>query len=233
MVYSTVQLKCPSPIKIRVSRDGTKLVVREMCEQHNHHVSQSSYHHLQQKRCVHTEIKQEVAKMLQLKANKELVLEHVLQSTGKIRTLKNLHNGTAAKKPPHSDNNLVTLLEEMKKEPGRTTEVVGSDESELQAIFYEDARECEPSPAKKLKIESRQNQDRQRPKTRINIGVAFPRWRSLMKLKGFQNDDEVTCFLLDCYEKAPVASTSRRGKLQAPAVSCIADTNRNDKSDDG
>ena len=34
-------------------------------------------------------------------------------------------------------------------------------------------------------------------KTRVNIGVAFPEWRSLMGEKGFKSDAEVASFLLE------------------------------------
>lgn len=44
---------------------------------------------------------------------------------------------------------------------------------------------------------ARQNRDRRRQKSRINIGVAFPRWRALMQDKCFQSDAEVACYLLD------------------------------------
>lgn len=38
---------------------------------------------------------------------------------------------------------------------------------------------------------------RRRQRTRINIGAAFIRWKSLKMAKGFQSDAEVACFLLD------------------------------------
>uniref|UniRef100_UPI0037E6F857 uncharacterized protein isoform X1 n=1 Tax=Semicossyphus pulcher TaxID=241346 RepID=UPI0037E6F857 len=41
--------------------------------------------------------------------------------------------------------------------------------------------------------------DRDRNKTRVNIGVAFPRWRELRDLKGYKNDAEFATVLLDRY----------------------------------
>ena len=39
--------------------------------------------------------------------------------------------------------------------------------------------------------------DHERAKTRVNIGVAFQRWRELHELKGLKTDAEVAVFLLD------------------------------------
>ena len=43
--------------------------------------------------------------------------------------------------------------------------------------------------------EAKRNRDKRRHKTRINIGVAFPKWKSLMREKCLQTDTEVACFL--------------------------------------
>ena len=41
------------------------------------------------------------------------------------------------------------------------------------------------------------NRDRKRQKTRINIGVAFTRWRALFTKLCLKTDAKVACFLLD------------------------------------
>ncbi|KAK0148318.1 hypothetical protein N1851_011712 [Merluccius polli] len=53
------------------------------------------------------------------------------------------------------------------------------------------------SPAKKRKREFKRQRDRRIQKRRVNIGVAFSRWKELMKENDFQRDAEVACFLLD------------------------------------
>uniref|UniRef100_A0A672H456 Uncharacterized protein n=1 Tax=Salarias fasciatus TaxID=181472 RepID=A0A672H456_SALFA len=40
-------------------------------------------------------------------------------------------------------------------------------------------------------------EDRARNRTRINVGTAFERWRTLQDLKGFKSDAELATFLLD------------------------------------
>ena len=53
-----------------------------------------------------------------------------------------------------------------------------------------------PSPRKR-KREFKRQRDRSIQKKRINIGLAFPRWKELMKEKDFKRDAEVASFLLD------------------------------------
>ncbi|TKS89383.1 hypothetical protein D9C73_023508 [Collichthys lucidus] len=61
----------------------------------------------------------------------------------------------------------------------------------------EQAAESDSPSLKRRKLqEVKRNRDRRRQKTRVNIGVAFSRWRSLMREKCFQNDSELACFLL-------------------------------------
>uniref|UniRef100_A0A672YGK9 Zinc finger protein 664-like n=1 Tax=Sphaeramia orbicularis TaxID=375764 RepID=A0A672YGK9_9TELE len=60
---------------------------------------------------------------------------------------------------------------------------------------------------KKAKRES----DRARAKTRVNLGIAFDRWRELRELKGMKSDPELALFLLDIYkstEKRPPRSAA-------------------------
>ena len=65
-------------------------------------------------------------------------------------------------------------------------------------LAQEKARERECSSSKKREHEeAKRKRDRRRQKTRINIGVAFPTWKSLMRDKCFQSDAEVASFLLN------------------------------------
>ncbi|XP_053195562.1 uncharacterized protein LOC128379949 [Scomber japonicus] len=59
--------------------------------------------------------------------------------------------------------------------------------------------------------------DKARGQTRINIGVAFERWRQLRDLKGLNSDAEVALFLLDSHEKDRSTSTpSKHGLMRPP-----------------
>ena len=58
--------------------------------------------------------------------------------------------------------------------------------------------------AKKRKTEAektttKKNAEKARSKSRVNIGLAFERWRQLRELKGLESDAKVAVFLLDRY----------------------------------
>ncbi|XP_067294166.1 uncharacterized protein [Pseudorasbora parva] len=50
---------------------------------------------------------------------------------------------------------------------------------------------------RKRKRELKRQRNRQISKTKVNIGVAFPRWKELMRSNDFKKDADVACFLLD------------------------------------
>ncbi|XP_077065242.1 uncharacterized protein LOC143716740 isoform X20 [Siphateles boraxobius] len=89
---------------------------------------------------------------------------------------------------------------------------------------YYFAQECLSSSTKNRKHEAaRRSRDRRRQKSRINIGVAFSRWKMLMQEKKFKYDSEVACFLLDSYEKTATSTPLVHGFTRPPpaAVSTI------------
>ncbi|XP_073711610.1 uncharacterized protein [Misgurnus anguillicaudatus] len=76
--------------------------------------------------------------------------------------------------------------------------------------------------------------DKQRNQTRVNIGVAFQRWRELRDLKGLKSDAMMALFLLDSYEKEISTSTpSKSGFTRPPPpVSSIVAESLSDRDDD-
>lgn len=68
-------------------------------------------------RRLNTEMKEEVGKLLELKANKQMVQTHFMNITGKAITMKDVHN-IAQKVKPGQKNDVQELLTEMKKVEG-------------------------------------------------------------------------------------------------------------------
>ena len=54
-----------------------------------------------------------------------------------------------------------------------------------------------PAAGKKPRSDAKQNSDKKRSRTRVNIGTAFHRWRLLMDEKKMKFDSELATFLLD------------------------------------
>ena len=64
-----------------------------------------------------SETKDEAVKLLKLRANKKLLQNHLMSTTGKTVTLKDLHN-IAARNVPKFRNDFRELVEEMKSIKG-------------------------------------------------------------------------------------------------------------------
>ncbi|XP_075931630.1 uncharacterized protein LOC142931561 isoform X2 [Anarhichas minor] len=86
-----------------------------------------------------------------------------------------------------------------------------------------------PPPKKNRRSSAKKASDKERDKTRINIGPVFPRWRALRAAKGLQLDSELALLLLDAYEKGPWPASPWRTPclgVQPPVVSapcCVHD----------
>ena len=56
---------------------------------------------------------------------------------------------------------------------------------------------AEENPMKRPRSVAKKLSDKERNKTRVNIGLAFPRWRALREEKGIHFDSELALLLLD------------------------------------
>ena len=76
---------------------------------------QAAFEHLPRQRKLDEQAAEQAKKMLQLKANKKLLQQHIHNKCGKIVTLKDLHNlaGTTGLR-----HNVEELVEEMKQTKG-------------------------------------------------------------------------------------------------------------------
>ncbi|XP_048031225.1 vitellogenin isoform X3 [Megalobrama amblycephala] len=62
--------------------------------------------------------------------------------------------------------------------------------------------------------------DKKRNKTRINIGVAFSRWRELLVKLNLDRDADLACVLLDSYDRyTSISKTSKLGRSEPPPPS--------------
>ncbi|XP_057308487.1 uncharacterized protein LOC130646336 [Hydractinia symbiolongicarpus] len=100
---------------------------------------QACFEHLpQQRRITDVDTSAEITKMLQLKANKKLLQNHVSKVAGfpcYFRNVKDLHN-IQAKMAGRSKNDVE--IREMRSVPGATVEVIVHSEDTLNAIYYQD-----------------------------------------------------------------------------------------------
>nr|XP_047141034.1 protein FAR-RED IMPAIRED RESPONSE 1-like [Hydra vulgaris] len=108
-----------------------------MIEEHSHFITEESFMHLPHQRHLDRDEKDEINHMLAVKANKKLIQQHMMKSTRKVITLKDVQNINQALRN-QDNNNLTTLLSEMLKQKDSVTEVVVNDANQLQALCYQE-----------------------------------------------------------------------------------------------
>jgi len=118
LLFSTFKMDCPFRIKLANSKDGNHLQVKELEKNHNHDIHEAAYRHLPRQRQLDKETKSDARKMLSLKANKKLIQDHIITTTGKIITMKDIHNISNDRRKVTESEILASLLTEMKNVPG-------------------------------------------------------------------------------------------------------------------
>ena len=103
-------MECPFTINVGVTKGGDMLIVKEIHNQHNHDMSKSSYDHLPRQRKLDTDTQKDVRNMLTLKANKKLVKYELTSSTGKVVTMKDIHNIGKSTYTMSSDSETLSAL---------------------------------------------------------------------------------------------------------------------------
>lgn len=94
----SIRTNCPAHIMLRASKDGTKLEVTSVNNEHNHEISEELFKNLPQERKLCGEIKQEVQDLMQLHIDRKRLKEYVRLRTNKILRSKDLFNIAAANK---------------------------------------------------------------------------------------------------------------------------------------
>ncbi|XP_051166966.1 uncharacterized protein LOC127285158 isoform X2 [Leptopilina boulardi] len=97
-VERSIRTNCQAHIMLRASKDGTKLEVTSVNNEHNHEISEELFKNLPQERKLCGEIKQEVQDLMQLHIDRKRLKEYVRLRTNKILRSKDLFNIAAANK---------------------------------------------------------------------------------------------------------------------------------------
>ncbi|KAH0564531.1 uncharacterized protein LOC123272494 [Cotesia glomerata] len=94
----SIRTNCPAHIMLRASKDGNKLEVTSVNNDHNHEISEELFKKLPQERKLCGEMKQEVQELMQLHIDRKRLKEYVRLRTNKILRSKDLFNIAAANK---------------------------------------------------------------------------------------------------------------------------------------
>ncbi|XP_054718154.1 uncharacterized protein LOC129227597 [Uloborus diversus] len=89
---SSMRQGCTAFIYVKLSDDGTQLVISDMSNEHNHEVSKELFSSLPSQRSLAPDVQQKILELLEMEANKKLVLEKFTKLTQKKITLRDLSN---------------------------------------------------------------------------------------------------------------------------------------------
>ncbi|XP_043589093.1 uncharacterized protein LOC122570616 isoform X1 [Bombus pyrosoma] len=131
----SIRTNCPAHIMLRASKDGTKLEVTSVNNEHNHEISEELFKNLPQERKLCGEIKQEVQDLMQLHIDRKRLKEYVRLRTNKILRSKDLFNIAAANKQkrnitPERAYQLFKKIHDIEKMQGRNNDGKVYSESE-------------------------------------------------------------------------------------------------------
>ena len=141
--FSTYQRGCNAHITARASSDGQSLEIKSMDEVHNHETNRELFRHLPHQRKLPESDKENIRQMLEMKANKKIIQSTIMESTGKVVLMKDIHN---MKVSNVKDNDLTTLqraVNELPKTNGAYVKLHTenkSDNQELTGLFFQDER---------------------------------------------------------------------------------------------
>ena len=130
-------------VTARASSDGNMLEIKSFDEHHNHDTNKELFRHLPQQRRLNTADKENFRQMIDMKANKKIIQTSLMQSTGKVILMKDIHN---MKLTGTNSTNLTTLqvaVNELSKNNGAYVKLQTNGETqnpELSGIFNQDER---------------------------------------------------------------------------------------------
>ncbi|XP_015603769.1 uncharacterized protein LOC107271826 isoform X2 [Cephus cinctus] len=134
----SIRTNCPAHIMLRASKDGTKLEVTSVNNEHNHEISEELFKNLPQERKLCGEIKQEVQDLMQLHIDRKRLKEYVRLRTNKILRSKDLFNIAAANKQkreitPERAYQLFKKIHDIEKLQGRegSAKIYSESEDEI------------------------------------------------------------------------------------------------------
>lgn len=148
-----MRFDCPAYITIRASKCGQLLEVIDVCNQHNHPISELESRTLPQNRRLPTDVRKEVLLMLHVHIDRKRILEYIRSKTGKQLSNKNLINlKTSLGK---LDSELVNTTDDTKANLLRLIKSV-CNENEAKTGEYE-TQQQQPERFLELQVDDEEN----------------------------------------------------------------------------
>ena len=126
---------CPVHVYLSVSSDGQQLEVKSVNMAHNHETNEIFFRYLPpQRKLDHKD--DLICELISLGANKKLLQSKLQEETGKVITLKSLHNAKTSISKNHNDmDNLYKLL---KNDYNFDVKILAGEANNVSAILFLD-----------------------------------------------------------------------------------------------
>uniref|UniRef100_A0A7M5VF39 OTU domain-containing protein n=2 Tax=Clytia hemisphaerica TaxID=252671 RepID=A0A7M5VF39_9CNID len=136
---STLKKECPLFISLGTDKDAQSLVVKNVNLEHNHEVNRNLFRHYAPQRKLSGKIKEDAIGLLKAKANKKLVRLELAKKTGKIVTMRDVHNlNKLSKDVDKTRNDLQSVVNILKNEFGCSVNLHKDNEDNFLGLFFQD-----------------------------------------------------------------------------------------------
>ena len=142
----TEKVGCPFIMKFRATADGQALTLTHFEESHNHERTQEEFKMNPKQRRVDAETETEIAKMINLNANRKMIQSHFSEKTRKILLMGDIHNIAARAKQPSKTQSITNgelsevenLVDWIKEDHPNLQTHFMKDENVITGIFFQD-----------------------------------------------------------------------------------------------
>jgi len=139
--HRSAKISCPACITIGCTADGQKLEVWQLCSDHTHTIVPEAYRHAAVNRSLDTDSRATAALMLDLGANATKVRHHLMLTTQKVVTQRDVQNIRTSNKATTYDadavQQVVALLNQTENAVVRI--VASETDGTVQSVFYQTA----------------------------------------------------------------------------------------------
>ncbi|XP_035667341.1 uncharacterized protein LOC118410003 isoform X2 [Branchiostoma floridae] len=136
---SSFRMGCPAEIYVSSDRKKGKLVIKTFNNNHNHEVNEDVRKFYPSQRRLDGDLLEEARKLTRLKVDVKRLKDHIHSSSGKLTTLKDLHNLRTSLDPKETEGEAVlrALQDFLNSDKGAKVAVVQKPDKTLDALYIQ------------------------------------------------------------------------------------------------
>ncbi|XP_066933103.1 uncharacterized protein, partial [Clytia hemisphaerica] len=135
----TLKKGCPFYIRFRLDKDRQALEVKDIQRSHNHELNANLFRHYPRQRKLQTIVEADAIQLLKAKADKKMVRSKIAIESGKVVTMRDVHNlAQKAKTDSEGRNNLQDVVDLLRNEFGCSVNVHQDKENNFLGMMFQD-----------------------------------------------------------------------------------------------